>query len=73
MIRLNALAHQLNAPKAIVKNNGLIAATGAAAIWLVAASITLSGTPASAKVGVAELFGISGMILVALAFFLDRR
>jgi hypothetical protein len=73
MIRLNVLAHQFNAQKAMVKNNGLIAATGTAVIWLVAASITLSGTPANAKAGVAELFGISGTILVAVAFFLARR
>jgi hypothetical protein len=73
MIKLNALAQQINPSKVVVKNSGLIAATGTAVIWLTAAAITLPDTPAAARVGVAEMFVISGVILVAAAFFLDRR
>jgi hypothetical protein len=38
MIKLNTLAQQINPSKVVVKNSGLIAATGTAVIWLTAAT-----------------------------------
>jgi len=73
MIRLNVLAQQIIPSKAVIKNNGLIAATGTAAIWLVAAAITSQAAPLNAKVPMAALWAVSLPIVVPIAYLLDRK
>jgi hypothetical protein len=74
MVKLNVLhGTWFNAPKAIIKNNGLVAAIGGSIIWSLGALASIVASPSTAKFQVAEMWVVTGIFVVLAAFVLDRR